>query len=192
MNALKRPYLGVPFSLPGCVRPENVQKTGAVRERKILSIWHIDQRPRDILPPYTTHQSSSMSHDQFFPPIGQLAKQADDMPEEPTASDGDVQEDRPLEEVESLCMRCREQVSSRLTSLSGQIFNAYACSSPLTPIAGNDPHDAYVHSVLWRSHRDELPLRTLRRNEQRDTVCWSHPRCACFTLVSDTTGADDG
>jgi zinc finger protein len=52
-----------------------------------------------------------MSQDQFFPPIGQLAKKADDLPEELTTTDGDVQEDRPLEEVESLCMRCGEQVS---------------------------------------------------------------------------------
>ena len=67
-----------------------------------------------------------MSHDQFFPPIGQLAKQTDDLPEEHTASDGpgDVQEDRPLEEVESLCMRCGEQVSSLSRSLT---YNA--CSS---------------------------------------------------------------
>jgi len=52
-----------------------------------------------------------MSQDQFFPPIGQLAKKADDLSEELTTPDGDVQEDRPLEEVESLCMRCGEQVS---------------------------------------------------------------------------------
>lgn len=54
-----------------------------------------------------------MSHcDQFFPPIGQLAERAEDLQEQPTASDGDAQEDRPLQEVESLCMRCGEQVNS--------------------------------------------------------------------------------
>ena len=61
-----------------------------------------------------------MSHDQFFPPIGQLAKKADDLLEELTTSNGDIQEDRPLEEVESLCMQCGEQVS--LLGLPNQIF----------------------------------------------------------------------
>ncbi|KAF8557730.1 zf-ZPR1-domain-containing protein [Imleria badia] len=63
-----------------------------------------------------------MSQDQFFPPIGQLAKKADDLPEELTTTDGDVQEDRPLEEVESLCMRCGEQGITRMMLTSIPYF----------------------------------------------------------------------
>ncbi|KAF8141722.1 zf-ZPR1-domain-containing protein [Boletus edulis] len=61
-----------------------------------------------------------MSQNQFFPPIGQLARKADDLPEEPTTSDGD--DDRPLEEIESLCMRCREQGTTRIMLTSIPYF----------------------------------------------------------------------
>ncbi|KAF8449139.1 zf-ZPR1-domain-containing protein [Boletus edulis BED1] len=63
-----------------------------------------------------------MSQNQFFPPIGQLAKKADDLPEEPTTSDGDTQNDRPLEEIESLCMRCGEQGTTRIMLTSIPYF----------------------------------------------------------------------
>ncbi|KAG6381516.1 zf-ZPR1-domain-containing protein [Boletus reticuloceps] len=63
-----------------------------------------------------------MSQDHFFPPIGQLAKKADDLPEEPTTSDGDIQDDRPLEEIESLCMRCGEQGTTRIMLTSIPYF----------------------------------------------------------------------
>ncbi|KAG9312883.1 zf-ZPR1-domain-containing protein, partial [Chiua virens] len=63
-----------------------------------------------------------MSNVQFFPPIGQLAKQADDLPEEQTTTDGDIQEDRPLQEVESLCMRCGEQGITRMMLTSIPYF----------------------------------------------------------------------
>lgn len=64
-----------------------------------------------------------MSNDQFFPSIGHLAKKADDLSEKPATTGGDVQEDSPLQEVESLCMRCGEQVSLHPSPLhlSGQI-----------------------------------------------------------------------
>lgn len=50
-----------------------------------------------------------MSQDQFFPSIGKLAEKADGLSEELNTSDG---EDKPLEEIESLCMQCGEQASS--------------------------------------------------------------------------------
>lgn len=84
----------------------------------MASSWQVD--PATYPFQCTTHPGSlSMPQDQFFPPIGQLAKKADDLPEELTTPDDDVQEDRPLEEVESLCMRCGEQVS--LPSLPDRI-----------------------------------------------------------------------
>ncbi|KAN0088585.1 ZPR1 zinc-finger domain containing protein [Tylopilus felleus] len=63
-----------------------------------------------------------MSNDQFFPPIGHLAKKADDLSEKPATTGGDVQEDSPLQEVESLCMRCGEQGMTRMMLTSIPYF----------------------------------------------------------------------
>ncbi|KAF8315358.1 hypothetical protein DL93DRAFT_2079095 [Clavulina sp. PMI_390] len=52
-----------------------------------------------------------MSHE-FFPSIGDAVEQTDRLPDENTAGDQTQvsEEDRPLQEVESLCMSCGEQV----------------------------------------------------------------------------------
>ena len=81
----------------------------------------------------------TMTNDPFFPSIGHLAQQTDGLPEEPATADGDAQDDQPLEQIESLCMRCEEQVRSSIHMLS----------VALIPIAGNDPHDAHLHPLLW-------------------------------------------
>jgi hypothetical protein len=55
--------------------------------------------------------------EKFFPSIGSAADQADLLPEENdtlTSSDGgtvEETEDKPTQEIESLCMKCGEQVS---------------------------------------------------------------------------------
>jgi zinc finger protein len=55
---------------------------------------------------------------EFFPSIGSVAQKTDDLPDdEPEQVKVDEQiadgeEDRPLQEVESLCMNCGEQVSN--------------------------------------------------------------------------------
>jgi zinc finger protein len=53
--------------------------------------------------------------DNFFPKIGQVAEKTDaledkDFPEQTMEED----EDRPVEEIESLCMSCGEQVRDQL------------------------------------------------------------------------------
>ncbi|CAE6456970.1 unnamed protein product [Rhizoctonia solani] len=56
-----------------------------------------------------------MSSEEFFKPIGALAQQADKLPDEPqntAQEEGD--DDRPLQEIESLCMNCREQGITRM------------------------------------------------------------------------------
>ncbi|KAH8826697.1 ZPR1 zinc-finger domain-containing protein [Flagelloscypha sp. PMI_526] len=47
---------------------------------------------------------------EFFPSIGQVADQADHAQDNATAND----DDRPVEEIESLCMRCHEQGMTRM------------------------------------------------------------------------------
>ncbi|KIJ61979.1 hypothetical protein HYDPIDRAFT_115119 [Hydnomerulius pinastri MD-312] len=63
-----------------------------------------------------------MAQDQFFPSIGQVAEQADAVSDEPSAADADTQEETPLEEVESLCMRCQEQGTTRMLLTSIPYF----------------------------------------------------------------------
>ena len=54
--------------------------------------------------------------DEFFPKIGEVAERADNLEDkglrERTREDDD--EDRTVEEIESLCMSCGEQVSDRV------------------------------------------------------------------------------
>ncbi|CAE6512162.1 unnamed protein product [Rhizoctonia solani] len=53
-----------------------------------------------------------MSSKEFFKPIGTLAQKADELPDEPqVAAEAQVDDERPLQEVESLCMSCGEQAS---------------------------------------------------------------------------------
>lgn len=53
----------------------------------------------------------------LFPSIGSLAEQADQLPDDDAKQDStsgadDAEgEERPLQEIESLCMKCGEQVS---------------------------------------------------------------------------------
>jgi zinc finger protein len=55
---------------------------------------------------------------EFFPAIGSVAQKTDDLPDDEETTQTPEQnpelgdEDRPLQEVESLCMSCGEQVRS--------------------------------------------------------------------------------
>lgn len=57
--------------------------------------------------------SMAQPNEEFFPTIGKLANKTDLLPdrEYQLPSQDDQNEDRPLEEIESLCMSCNEQVS---------------------------------------------------------------------------------
>lgn len=54
------------------------------------------------------------THDPFFPPIRDAAEQTDQLSDDIKVSDSHDpsagQDDRPMQEVESLCMACGEQV----------------------------------------------------------------------------------
>ena len=53
--------------------------------------------------------------DEFFPKIGEVAERTDALEDKdiPEQTKGDDDEDRPVEELESLCMTCGEQVRDR-------------------------------------------------------------------------------
>ena len=62
--------------------------------------------------------------DEFFPKIGQIAEKADGLEDKDLIGQtkGDDDEDRPVEEIESLCMNCREQVRNQMPT-EGVLLN---------------------------------------------------------------------
>lgn len=54
----------------------------------------------------------------FFPTIGSLANKADELPDQLTSdneqTEASADDEKPLQEIESLCMKCEEQVSCDL------------------------------------------------------------------------------
>lgn len=104
---------------------------------------------------------------EFFPPIA-------DVVDKTHAGDEEDIDARPLEEIESLCMQCGEQVRSNNIPISSPI--EYSCPS------GTNANDAHVHPVLPGSDRNEFPLRTLRPRKQRDSVGGEDQACALFLI----------
>jgi len=111
-----------------------------------------------------------MSSNPNFPSIGALAEQADalketDDQEDPTQSD--AEEDRPLQEIESLCMECGQQVCTLLVSDSLKWL--------IVKSLGYDQVDASLDSILQRGRSIFISLPALWKHEQRGTVCGYHP-----------------
>ena len=104
-----------------------------------------------------------MSTTPFFPSIGSVAVKADQLPDNtnPEADhaepDSPASKDRPLHEIESLCMKCGEQVSYRYFS---------ACLSHWGLMKGYDSNAPYFHPIFPRSDRSFLSMRTLWKHEQ--------------------------
>ncbi|KAJ8075181.1 nucleolar zinc-finger protein [Marasmius tenuissimus] len=64
--------------------------------------------------------TSTDKKEDFFPAIGSLADKTDNLPDaEPTPND---EEERPLQEIESLCMKCGEQGTTRMMLTSIPYF----------------------------------------------------------------------
>lgn len=58
---------------------------------------------------------------EFFPKIGQVAEKTDALEDKDISeqTEGDDDGDRPVEEIESLCMNCGEQVREQVVIGSG-------------------------------------------------------------------------
>jgi hypothetical protein len=74
----------------------------------------------------------------LFPSIGSAAAKADDL-SNPDTEQADSNEDGPLQEIESLCMKCGEQVC---------YFHFHEYTSYRCPITGNDPDALDIHPIL--------------------------------------------
>lgn len=102
-----------------------------------------------------------MSQNNFFPSIGAVAEKADNTEEaaqETPDKDADV---TPAQEVESLCMKCGEQV--RFVVIVFTAGMAYSFGG--LPV-GCHSYATYIDSVLPRGHRDVVSMRALRGDEQ--------------------------
>jgi zinc finger protein len=58
--------------------------------------------------------------DSFFPSIGSIAVKADTL-DSKHVDDASADQDRPLQEIESLCMKCEEQVRAHRPSLPAHL-----------------------------------------------------------------------
>lgn len=69
-----------------------------------------------------------------------------------------------VDEIESLCMNCHENVSNALS---------FICElGQLTFVSGHDTASTHENSILPRDHPDVLLLRALPIQEQRDPASW--------------------
>ena len=92
---------------------------------------------------------------EFFPAIGRVADKTDLLQEQPSSQE-DENEDRPLDEVESLCMSCGEQVFSSL------IWSTHVVSQLSE---GNDSDVAHIYTLFQGGNYHVIQVRTLRQLE---------------------------
>ncbi|KDN47102.1 hypothetical protein RSAG8_03879, partial [Rhizoctonia solani AG-8 WAC10335] len=118
-----------------------------------------------------------MSSEEFFKPIGALAQQADKLPEEPqntAQEEGD--DERPLQEIESLCMNCREQGITRMMLTHIPYFKEVIIMSFRCEHCGNENNEIqsagpirelgtlYTARILDRSDLDRQLVKAERCN----------------------------
>jgi len=100
-----------------------------------------------------------MASQNLFPSIGTVAQQADDSVDQITVSDENgthpkEDDDRVVEEVESLCMNCEEQVGTQLSSCK---LLTQECKA----IIGSYATPLNLYPIFQRGYCDVFPLRTL-------------------------------
>ena len=81
--------------------------------------------------------------EQFFKPIGSRADEADALPEDNDAvqlTQTEQEEDGPIKEVESLCMKCHEQVTSSTHLITHDTHSVAQ--------VGRNPNDAHRYTLL--------------------------------------------
>lgn len=97
-----------------------------------------------------------VEEEKLFPVIGEIVEKADNAPEIETNDtlEPENDDDRPVQEIESLCLNCGENVNEALISV--------CMGRGLTSIAeGNNPTALDVNTIFSRNHHHVLPLRTL-------------------------------
>jgi hypothetical protein len=96
-----------------------------------------------------------MSTNNFFPSIRTVAEKTDaipNIPDDAPPAQPIFDEERPLEEIESLCMSCGEQVGSSVRiSLAVNLIIRFI-------FVGHYPDDVNVNTLLPRNHFNVLPM----------------------------------
>lgn len=98
---------------------------------------------------------SGKSSDPFFPSIRDAAQHTDDLVDDESRVDPDDKagdDIPPMQEVESLCMTCGEQVR--------RDQRAQVCCE-LKTTTGKDATPPYIYTLFQRSHHHVIPLRAL-------------------------------
>ena len=80
------------------------------------SVGHVNQANHPSCFPFTSLKMVESTSSEFFPKIGEVAEKTDALEDNDISEQtkGDDDEDHPVEEVESLCMNCGEQVRARV------------------------------------------------------------------------------
>ena len=90
---------------------------------------------------------------ELFPAIGSVVEQTQKLPVEQQTVEVTLDEERPVQEIESLCMRCEEQVCSMFVRQNNAaLTRVYLGCHQTAP-------DHYP--VLPGGHRHVLPMRAL-------------------------------
>lgn len=95
----------------------------------------------------------------FFPSIGSVAAKADDLPELPaseTKRTDPADDERLIQEIESLCMKCEEQVC----------YHLFMTCLMTHCILGRDSLTIDFDPILSRSHSSFIPVRALWQLQQ--------------------------
>ena len=96
-----------------------------------------------------------MSTNNFFPSIRTLAEKTDaipNIPEDAPPAQPIFDEERGLEEIESLCMLCGEQVGFSVH------ISLVAMLIVRSTLVGYHPDDVDVNTLLPRNHFNVLPM----------------------------------
>lgn len=125
----------------------------------------------------------SAKADPFFPTIGDVAEKTDQLPDnddEILNAEGAVgsatgDEDRPMQEIESLCMSCGEQVTSELVASCNTVLRRLCVSRdqhgyfssrfPTFVKSLSCPSDA--NTAVFRIMKSSLPVRSGVRDDRR-------------------------
>lgn len=119
--------------------------------------------------------AGGVAFDDYFESIGKKAaglslEEQNGQPKADVADTEDADEQKIVDEIESLCMNCHANVS--LTP----DLEIYAT---LTFCPGNHTTPLNTNPILPRDHHHVLLLPTLQFQELRDTVCWRNPAKGC-------------
>jgi hypothetical protein len=113
--------------------------------------------------------------DEFFPKIGEVAGKTDALGDKdtPDQTEEHDDEDRAVEEIESLCMNCGEQVRGRV-----DLGSSFAeCFGWL--VVGRYEAAVDDDSVLQGGYYHVVQVRILWDLEQRNSIRGIHTTCVC-------------